>query len=191
MAPVIRLLLLTSVFTWAGVAAEGPEPHKFGEKVALSWGASLSVARLDAAALRSRYSSEFPADRALAAFELRWGKDGIYVFGTDREDPSRSDIVVLCGTGRINILKAGGGTFDRPKQYHFGLPGGFQIDDGRWISVAAGGAVPLVMVFELPDGCSPLQAQLSAKITVREAGGKSDERSHELLFADEGPRKKP
>jgi hypothetical protein len=102
----VLVILFWGVASWLAICADAQEPHRFGETVALGSDASLVVVRRDVGEFRSRYPSEFPAaDQNLVAFEFRYGKSGIYDFATDRGDPSRSDIVALCGTQRVNILK--------------------------------------------------------------------------------------
>lgn len=180
--------LLSFVF-WvaaAGLAASAAaqEPHNFGEEFAMGPDSSITVARRDTADFRTRYASEFADAQNLAAFELRFGKDAIVHFKTDRSDPAQSDIVALCGTERVNILKIGSGRFDAPDEYTFGLPGFYQAKDGRWGSIATGGAMPMLLFFDLPAGCSPKSAKLLATIGV----GDGDARSYQLLFSDSQPK---
>jgi len=130
------------------------------------------------------------SDENIVAFECRYGGSGAYTFRTDRTDPSRSDIVALCGTVRVNILKLGSGTFDNPNVYRFGTVGALQGKDGRWVSIVAGGAPPSILLFSLPPGCIGDRVQLSVALSY-DLGGTTTKR--ELLFArpSEPDQKRP
>ncbi len=182
-----NLLLSLTVVGCATLWAQSPQPCKFGEKINLSFGAQLTVKRMNVAELRSRYASDFAGSTNLAAFEVRWGKEGIYEFHTDREDPARSDIVVLCGTDRVNLLKTGT-LAPRDRQYKFALPGGYQLVDNRWVTITTGGDQPMIVTFELPPSCTPDQTQLEAVLEVREVGQAPSKKSFDLLFSDAGPK---
>jgi hypothetical protein len=182
----VLLILFLGAASWLTICVYAQEPHRFGEAVALGSDASLVVVKRDVGEFRSRYPSEFPStDHNLVAFEFRYGKSGIYHFKTDRNDPSRSDVVAVCGTERVNILKIGSGTFADPKAYSFGRPGAYQAKDGRWGSIAAGGAMPLVIFFSLPAGCAPEQARLLVTVDV---GRAEKEEWHQLVFTEDSSK---
>jgi hypothetical protein len=183
-----KLLLSLTVVGCSTVWAQSPQPSRFGEKINLSYGASVIVKRMNAAELRSRNASDFPAGANLAAFEVRWGKEGRYFFHVDRDNPARSDIVAMCGAERVNMIKISSGAPEHRDEYKFVAPGGYQLMDGRWVVIASGGDPPSVMVFDLPASCVASETQLLAAITVRDVGT-STEKKVELLFADEGSKK--
>jgi hypothetical protein len=182
-----KLLLSLTVVGSSALWAQSPQPCKFGEKINLSFGAQLTVKRMNAAELRSRYASDFPGSANLAAFEFRWGKEGIYEFHTDREDPARSDIVALCSTDRVNLFKTGT-LAPRDRQYKFARPGGYQLIDNRWVTITSGGDQPMIMTFELPPACTPDQAQIEVVLEVREVGQAPAKKSFDLLISDAGPK---
>lgn len=192
----IPLILLWGATNWVPTGADAQEPHRFGESVALGSDASLVVTKRDVGEVRSRSRSQFPsefpsADQNVVAFEFRYGGSGVYSFWTDRTDPSRSDIVALCGTVRVNILKLGSGTFDSPNAYSFGTPGAPQGKDGRWASIVAGGAPPGIVLFSLPADCTRKRTRLLVALDYK-LGGKTTK--HQLLFtepSEAGPKKKP
>ena len=165
-------LFMVLVVASPGWTAEAQESHRFGERIPLGTEASLTVTQRDAGEFRANYASEFPSTiQNLVAFEFRSEGDGTatYTFWTDRAHPSGSDVVVLCDSERINILKMGGGTFSEPKAYRFGSPGAFEIK-GRWGAVAAFGSVPTLFFFSLPAGCAPEQIRLSVALEVSQGG---------------------
>lgn len=182
----IPLILLWGATNCVATLADAQEPHRFGESVALGSGASVVVTKRDVGEVRSQSRSQFPsefpsADQNLVAFEFRYGGSGVYTFRTDRTDPSRSDIVALCGTVRVNILKLGSGTFDRPDAYSFGTPGTIQGKDGRWASIVAGGAPPGIVLFNLPADCIRQKSRLLVGLDY-DLGGKTTK--HQWLFIE-------
>jgi hypothetical protein len=144
------------------------------------------VTKRDIAEFRTRYPSEFAStDQNLVAFEFRFaGSKTAYTFATHRTDPSRSDVVALCGSERVNIQKLGHGTFDEPNAYSFFRPGGIPTKDERWVTVAAGGTPPMIVFFSLPPDCASERTRLSVGLTVSFGGTKTQ---YQLLFAEEPP----
>jgi len=184
-----QTLLLSGCLVCRMAAAEDSGTvHQFGETVAPGQGVSLTVARQDAARFRSEYAREFEdADGALAAFSLQFGGDDVIDFATDREDPSHSDIVALCGEQRVNAFKMGSLRSGDSKTYIFGKPGAFQGKDKLWHSISTGGSPPLVVFFRLPAACVPAQVRLSAAFEAGEVGKGT---KYRLLFADPPSAKK-
>ncbi len=175
--------LLVLVAASRGWMADAQEPHRFGERIALGSEASLIVTRRDADEFRSAYASEFPPTiQNLVAFEFRSEGNGTatYTFWTDRANPAGSDVVVLCDSERINILKMGSGTFSDPKAHRFGSPGAFEIK-GRWGAVAAFGSVPTLFFFSLPVGCAQERIRLSVVLEVSQGGKKAN---HQLIVSE-------
>jgi len=163
-----RLYAAILAFAWAG--HQGPEVHRFGQQVRLKPGASLTVTRRGIDEFRRRYPSEF-ADSAenLVAFEfaIRSADEAqLVIFKTDRENPARSDVVVLCDSARVNILKMGGAAIDDPTAYTFGPPGAYQArTDGLWRSMTVG-TKSFVAFFALPQTCTSARQQLLVGLTV-------------------------
>lgn len=173
---------LVLVVASPGWTAEAQEFRRFGERIALGTEASLTVTRRDAGEFRANYASEFPPTiQNLVAFEFRSEGDGTatYTYWTDRTNPSGSDVVVLCDSERVNILKMGGGTFSDPKAYRFGSPGAIEIK-GRWGVVGAFGSVPTLFFFSLPAACAPEQIRLSITLEVSQGEKKA---SHQLILS--------
>jgi hypothetical protein len=184
--PVILLVCATQPIS-GGMDAQ--ELHRFGETVALGANGSVVVTKRDVGEFRTRYPSEFSsAELNLVAYEFRFaGSKTAYVFATDRADPSRSDVVALCGSDRVNIYRLGHATFDDRNAYSFGRPSGIPTKDGRWVSVAAGGSPPLVVFFSLPAGCISERVRLLVGLKVSIA---RTEAQYQLLFGEEPPNKR-
>lgn len=190
------LLLAVAAWVWHPAAVSAQQAHKFGEAVALGSTASLVVSRRDVGEFRSRYPSEFGSpNQSLLAFELRFGGEDVFYFATDRGDPSRSDVVALCGTQRVNIWKAGSKARSDavdPNAYSFGLPGAFQAKDGRWGGITSSSHMPTLVFFRLPADCVPERAQLLVTLEVGSTPSKTTK--HQLLFTDvasQGSQKGP
>lgn len=190
------LLLTLVAWGWLPATISGQEVHKFGETVALGSNGSLVVTRRDVGEFRSMYPSEFGStNQNVVAFELRFGGEDVIYFATDRGDPSRSDIVALCGTQRINIWKAGSKARSDAVDsdaYSFGLPGAFQAKDGRWGGITSGNHMPTIAFFSLPSDCAPERAQLLVTLEVGSTPAKTTK--HHLLLTDgalQGCEEKP
>ena len=175
--------LLSLGLFFSAPRANAQQAAEFGKTITLSSEASIIVMQLNPAEFRSQYPAEFSAeDEPLIAYELRFGEcrpDLVYCFYTDRANPTNSDVVLLCGTQRVNILKVGSAVSKKPRPYTFGLPGFYQTKDRRWGALASGGEAPLVIFFTRPKECGADTVRLLVQITVSLAG---KDTNHSLLF---------
>jgi hypothetical protein len=192
------VILFLGVVSWLAVCANAQERHKFGETVALGSNASLVVVKRDVSEFRPELGW---TGQNLVAFELRFGEsDEIYIFRTDRGDPSHSDIVAQCGTERVNALKMGiessvappmcaalsSGSAPSCRTVTFGLPGAYQAKDGLWVSMDGGlGMASNIIVFDLPAECAPGQARLLVTVGV---GLGDKEKKHQLVFTEDSSK---